>query len=204
MTMMKPGRLLASAAIAGLLAFAAAPANAVATCAEAGIENDLLANAGCQVGEASPPINADAVNLEMFFGFDDWEALGKDEGFPDNAGEFGTYELDFEGTALSGTWSLDGDVWEDFLNVMIILKDGAMADPGGWVGYLLVRADTSGTYSSPFCNIATSNCTGSNIKDISFGELYGSLIPLPAALPMFLLALGSLGFVARRRRQAAA
>ena len=212
--MMKPGRLLASAAVAGLLAFAAAPANAVttATCTEAGIQNNLLANGGCQVGEGTSGNVDGLVNDEDFFGTLDWTNVGKeDSGVFGGDGLFGTYNLNFVGDLLAGDWFINGDIWLDYADVMIVLKDGNSAEPGAFIGYLLVSADVDGTYTSPFCNIVTNTCTGGDIKDISFGGLYARgdgppegppEIPLPAALPIFLITLGGAALFARRRRPA--
>ncbi len=54
---------------------------------------------------------------------------------------------------------------------------------------------------SSLANAGLSN-NPNNIIASSDAALSFSLIPLPAALPMFLLALAGLGFVARQRRQA--
>jgi hypothetical protein len=53
-------------------------------------------------------------------------------------------------------------------------------------------------------NIIYEEIGGSGSGLSHYTEWGMSEVPLPAALPMFLLALGGLGFVGRRRRQAAA
>ncbi len=65
----------------------------------------------------------------------------------------------------------------------------------------IVADGTSGTYTSPFLN---PNGAG-GLKNISHVTAYvGTVIPLPAALPMFLASLGGLFWVGRRRRRAVA
>jgi hypothetical protein len=210
MFLMKPGRLLVSAAFAGLLAFAATPASAVSTvCDLSGsppLSNAFIATgidvyASCEVGDPSARggnDSADQVNLDTMFGLSDWVNLGRVEGGSGTGGILTNFD---SGGMLSGTWSFASSVWAGFANIMLVLKDGNAPTtiPNSYVGYLLVFGDFDGLWQSPF-----TNSNGTTQKQLSHMTAYGSVIPLPAALPMFLLALGGLGFVGRRRRQAAA
>ena len=110
-----------------------------------------------------------------------------------------TVGLVLTGDNLSGTWEINALAWDDNDFIMLTFSDGN-GIPDSYVGYLLTEADgTSGDYTTPFLNPGGN---GGNAKDISNVSAYviATVSPLPAALPMFLAALGGLFWVGRRRR----
>ena len=96
-----------------------------------------------------------------------------------------------------GTFSVDPSLFDRFVDVMIVLSvaddDVDMAGPDDldYYGYLLTAASGEYNFANPFPD-----------TDGDHLSVYAA-IPLPAALPMFLAALGGLGLVTRRRKSAA-
>ena len=186
----------AAAAALGFYGLLAAPSSA-ATCSAFALANGIQPNAGCFVGDTNndaPPPPPAQVNDQQFFGFSDWNFLGKDDG---------TFNTFLTGNAQSGTWNIDASLWDTYANIMIVLKDGVDTFI---TGYLLVADSTSGTYTSPFPG------PNGNSKDISHASLYGEgvggggggggNVPLPGAVYLFGTALAGLGVLGRRRRAA--
>lgn len=65
------------------------------------------------------------------------------------------------------------------------------------MGYLLNGSATSGTYSTPFVN-----ASNGNPKEISHITVYvANPVPVPAALPLLISALGGPGFLTLRRKR---
>ena len=176
----------------------AAPSVSDASCISLGIENNVLANAGCELGTTnndflSSPLQ---VNKDSMFGFSDWVFAEKVLEDPEEDIDIG---LALTGDEISGTWSIN-DVWATYSHVMLVFKGGGgNIVPSDYVGYLLVNGDTSGTYSTPF-----SNAINGNPADISHVSGYvrvkppGEVIPEPASITLVGLLLGAL--VLRRRR----
>lgn len=76
--------------------------------------------------------NPTTVNAEGFFGFSDWLYLDKD---------------DPAGNGQTGSWMLNNNEWEDYLNILLVFKDG---EGTTLLGFLLAPAFTSGDWDSPF------------------------------------------------------
>jgi hypothetical protein len=76
--------------------------------------------------------NPMTVNAEGFFGFSDWLYLDKD---------------DPAGNGQTGTWMLNNNEWYDFMNIMLVFKDG---DGTTLLGFLITPTFTSGDWNSPF------------------------------------------------------
>src|SRR5262245_50993693 len=151
--------------LTGLMAGTSLQALAVpATCQSLGIQNNVSANAGCQIGTT----NNDGigggnlrVNADQMFGFNDWifgeKAFETEQNIDAGLGTLGTKQ--------SGYWFIDDSIWDVYSDVMIVLKGGNAATPDKYVGYLLVDGQDWGTYLSPFMN-------GTRRRDISHISIY--------------------------------
>jgi hypothetical protein len=168
-----------------------APSISNASCISLGIENNVLANAGCELGSTNNDfLNPLQVNLDSMFGFSDWIFAEKVLEDPEEDIDIG---LVLTGNEQSGTWSIN-DVWDTYSHVMLVFKGGGgNIEPSEYVGYLLVNGDTSGTYMTPFSNLNNGNPT-----DISHVSGYvrvkppGEIIPEPASISLVGLLLGAL------------
>jgi hypothetical protein len=168
----------------------AAPGSA--SCISLGIENNLVANAGCELGTTNNDFLSDPlqVNKDAMFGYTDWLFAEKVLEDPEQDIDIG---LVITGDEQGGTWSID-DVWGSYSHIMLVLKGGAgIIEPPVYVGYLLVNGDTSGSYTTPF---AIGN--NGNPTDISHISAYVRLVPEPTSI--VLVGFSLVGFAAMRRR----
>lgn len=148
----------------------------------------------------------DQVNSDTIHSIDSWQYAGKVE-FAD-AVESGDIDISFAidggaaGDPQNGSWSIDASAWAQYSSIMLVLKgsDGNNTQ-SNYVAYLLDGFATSGNYATPFFN--ASNGKPKNISHITAYVAEISTIrpvPAPAALPLFISALITSGWVARRRR----
>lgn len=130
------------------------------------------------------------VNQEVFFGYNDWSFISKD---------------DDPANAQSGNWSLDESVWDFYTSVMLIFKSGAGTT---LVGYLVNDGAIAGSWSSPF---SAPQFTGPGMldkkgkpkapKDVSHISAYGrGVASVPEASGLVLLVFGLIGLCIVRRR----
>jgi hypothetical protein len=112
------------------------------------------------------------------------------------------------GSGQSGTYDITtavGLITDPIANVMFVFKDGGSTT---LVGYLIDLVDgLTGTWSTPFLN-PPFGAPGDGSRDTSHISVYfqegTSVVPLPAALPLFGGALGILGLLGWRKRRIAA
>jgi len=155
----------------------------------------------CEISDTVNNDNPSAAFLaEGWFGITDWTFVAKDDDPVDGTIDEGSglvISVNAVPDALpcAGLWSITG--YDSSLNYMLVRKGGTSADPSPLVTYLVSAG--SGAYMTPFIIPGTTTA-----KAISHISLYVTAIPLPAALPLFLVALGGLGLVARRRRKVTA
>lgn len=131
------------------------------------------------------------VNTEIFFGYDDWIYLQKN-----NNGSMET-NINVDWTVIpedgawtddKGTWSFSSAVWDNYEDVMIVVKSGINEDTY-FSGYLMDSsiAPVSGTWD-----------TGG--KDLSHLTLYARN-PIPEPGTLMLLGSGLLGVAAYGRKR---
>lgn len=181
------------------LAILAGSAAAIAdaqTCASLGIENNVTANAGCQLGTTNNDfLNPLQVNLDNMFGFNDWIFAEKVIEDPEQVINIG---LLLDGGANPddigpGTWSIN-NIWGSYQNVMLVFKGGGgNIVPTKYVGYLLVNGDTSGSYFTPF-----ENGNNGNPAEISHVSAYVR-VPEPTSALLLVAGLGLIGATSVRR-----
>jgi hypothetical protein len=192
-----------TAAIAGVVAFAAGAASAGTVCSVS-IANNVMPSSGCEVGSTNNdnPLPGQ-VNADVMFGYTDWVYLAKDNDL--NGTDEGPFpaSLTVSGGLQSGTWTINNPFFDDIFDYMIVLKGGVGNNTQpNYVGWL-VTAQT-GSYTTPFFN-AMGGGAG-NPKDISHLTLYArgtpqpSPVPVPAAALLLLTGAGALGGLRMKRK----
>ncbi|WP_303903619.1 PEP-CTERM sorting domain-containing protein [Thiohalomonas denitrificans] len=193
--------LLGTTLIAG--GFMLSGANAATISCPASIEGNVTNTAACEYSDTANQdfLNTDpiTVNQEAFFGFTDWEYADK----ADINGSISydtTHDIGFTitGDTQSGSWAIDGTAWNDWDDIMMVLKSGANTT---LVGYLLAESATGGTWSSPF---EDDPFGVGNTRDVSHISAYvrgdgGVTVPEPGPLALMIGGLVGLGMTRRIR-----
>lgn len=161
--------------------------------------SQLTTSTAC-VGTIIDPKNdtpATYLATNNFFSISNWTQVQKTDG-PNNV----LYNFDVDSVDESeGTWSVSS--FNGWSNAVIVLKGGT-----SWSAYLLNVLFLSGDWNT----LGLLNDGGEH-PDLSHASLYvggiksgsgGPVVPLPAALPLFLGGLGGLAWLGRFRRRSAA
>lgn len=132
------------------------------------------------------------------FGYEDWTSLGKvdESGGVPFSGTNGNVKMTWDGVisgVAHGTWEILNPGSVSAARIAVVLKQS-----NTFAAFLFDPALASGTW--------TTAAFGGQSGSISHLSIYssgtGTVIPLPAALPLFLAGLAGLGFVGWRRRAA--
>jgi len=164
-------------------------------CAVGTANNDQL-----NLALPNPPLR---VNADAVFGISNWvfaEKLQTPDGgtlLTDNSVEAIDIGLSTStGSTTGGTWSIN-NVWSLYDEIMLVFKsgNGSSTNPNNYVAYLLTEGAVGGSYTSPFHH------TNQSLVSISHISAYvvPTVVPLPAALPLFAGALMGMGILGNRR-----
>jgi hypothetical protein len=127
--------------------------------------NATIQNLGCELGTTNNDSETQ-VNIDLLFGFDDWEYIWRDEDGPPLPDGLVDWEMD--ASLLSGSFSID---WADPAqgDVMFVLKDGN-GEPDTYVSWLL-DPGTFGLQDYAF-NTPFTVPGSDSLKQISHGTFY--------------------------------
>ena len=161
------------------------------------------------------------VNVEEFFGFEDWSFDGKFDDIGKNDQVDGSQYFTFSGDEQSGSFTWAGDSVAQDYDFMFVFKDGGSTNLVAYridMENLLARTATNGlaaqtgTYDTPFLFPPFVQQDGDvTQKDISHISVYyrengfenGQIIPEPATLGLLGIGLFGLGMASYRRRRLA-
>lgn len=133
-----------------------------------------------------------AMNSGDFFGISTWTLLEK----VDDGGMDGSINLDVQSIGdVSGSFSFDSSIWDDYEEIVVVLKGGKTADGSKWSAYLLNQDVFEGFWIFGLGNKG-------QLKELSHLTIYGSdsvVIPVPAALWLFASGLLTLFAMSRRK-----
>ncbi|MBC2694764.1 MAG: PEP-CTERM sorting domain-containing protein [Desulfobacteraceae bacterium] len=144
--------------------------------------SDVTGSVDCADGIATVPNDSvDVLNLNSYFGYNDWEYLSKQE-TPGSLEE--PVDIDLVVSPTTGTnkgsYSFNPDTWSTYGDIIVVLKDGgAGPDSIKWFAYLLGNGISSGDWKYP------------GGKDLSHLSVYGRKGNVPVPEPATILLLGS-------------
>ena len=200
------GTIISGSMITGAVALFAAsmflgtPASAVvANCdtISPDVTGTVVANSGCQFSDFGPNQHTVTdINNEAFFGMSNWVAKTSQGGLTGTGTDI-DLSVTFTDPNDAGTWSILN--FDSNLDYLLVFKDGNNKTPSSLIGYLIETM--SGSFGNPFYNCNPQGCSIAP-DAISNITLFAkpAPIPLPAALPLFLVALAGTGLIARRRK----
>jgi hypothetical protein len=170
------------------------------------VSNGSLMCEFSDLGKSSPSNETETEVTANFFtsAVNSWAFVEKEDGSYTTTGLLQTSGSDFDS---SGNWKILDSFFDTYDFGLLVFKDGNN-DPEPFIGYKVTQTadgDVTGTYSSMFFN--NNGLTGDAVSHISlYGgttDPGGTIIPLPAGLPLLLSALGLGGLLRLRRRKAA-
>ncbi|MGJ0490311.1 hypothetical protein [Methylobacter sp.] len=144
-----------------------------------------------------PNDTAADLNDGNFFNLNDWSQIAKiDTNDTDNTytdGPLGISDgVRQDGDLVSGNWSLDPSVWQSYKAITLVLNDGRASNDVFWSAWLLEPGSTFGHWEM--------NIIGTDdFRNLSHMTLYGSPVPVPAAVWLF--GSGLLGLIGAARRK---
>jgi hypothetical protein len=116
--------------------------------------------------------------------------------------DFGDIDFYALSTAKNGMFQLKSGFWDKYAEAMVVF-DGSNSDrvrPGDYVAFLL-KPNTYKvyTYLTPFLERWNNALRSSDIQSFT---VYTKPIPVPPAALLFMTALGGIGMLSRKRREA--
>jgi len=154
------------------------------------------------------------LNADMgYFGVTGWTEIVKvDSPDTSNTDDYATLALTYE-DKKNGTWSLDGNPWDSFNSLLIVLKGGRSgkgnssdpADAVFWTASLISTDTLSGTWEMTSKDLSHMTVYGTNeLLTLSSGiqvapsSVSFSAVPVPATVWLFASALLGLAGISRQ------